>query len=98
MQPSVPPARSFLQPLSFEPPMFRTQPLPPDCLPPEDALPQTVFALPELRYPLSLNLTETLLADALARGWSDRTAYYFESQAISYGEVAREVYRAANGL
>ncbi|HLQ32538.1 MAG TPA: acyl-CoA synthetase [Chloroflexota bacterium] len=78
--------------------MFRTQPIPPDYLPPEDAEPHIFYALPELRYPTTLNVAEALVDGALAKGWGARTAYFYEGQRITFDAVARGTNRAANGL
>ncbi|MEO5700109.1 MAG: AMP-binding protein [Casimicrobiaceae bacterium] len=45
-----------------------------DRLPPPEAWPQFVFALPELAYPPRLNAAVELLGGALKRGWGERTA------------------------
>ena len=57
-----------------------------------------MYPLPELRYPPRFNLAETLVDGALARGWGERTAYFYEDRRITFSEVVREVNRAGNAL
>ncbi len=78
--------------------MFRTQPIPAEYLPSDDALPSLLYGLPELHYPTSLNLCQELLDGAITRGYGERVAYYAEDARITYAELQRQVCRLANGL
>lgn len=78
--------------------MTRSQNLPEECLPPAEWLPTFVYPLPELHYPRRFNAASELLDRALERGFAERPAYYFEGQALSYRNIARQVNRLGNAL
>jgi 2-aminobenzoate-CoA ligase len=71
--------------------------VPPEFLPPEKYLPETVQLLPELVYPEKFNLTEVLLDWNLPKR-ADKTAIYYEDKKISYAELQAKVNRFANAL
>jgi 2-aminobenzoate-CoA ligase len=59
-----------------------------DNLPPQSAWPEFIFELPELRYPERLNIADTLLREAIARGGGDRPAILSpEGTRWSYAEL-----------
>ena len=69
-----------------------------DSLPAPEAMPERVYTLPELRYPLRLNVGADLL-DANADGdRGDRPAIHAGAQTITYAELARKVNRLCHGL
>ncbi len=79
--------------------MFRTQTIPPEYLPPDDALPEVFYSLPALNS-LSpyLNVAETLIDGALASGDGERVAYYEGEGSITHAELNRRINRMGNGL
>lgn len=74
--------------------MYRTQLIPDEYLPPEDALPRIVGC----DYPVELNVCVELIDGALARGWAELPAFYYEGRAITFGQVSRRVNQLANGF
>ncbi|MGH7267310.1 MAG: acyl-CoA synthetase [Candidatus Rokuibacteriota bacterium] len=69
-----------------------------DGLPPRHLWPERVYTLPEHRYPVRLNVARELL-DVHAEGdRAGRPAIHHQDQVITYGELARQVNRLANGL
>ena len=69
-----------------------------DSLPPAEAMPERVYTLPEVRYPLRLNVGAELL-DASADGdRGGRPAIHAGEQTITYAELARRVNRLGHGL
>jgi 2-aminobenzoate-CoA ligase len=61
-------------------------------------MPERLYTLPELRYPLSLNVGETLL-DVNADGdHATRAAIHTAAETVTYGELARRVNRLCHGL
>jgi 2-aminobenzoate-CoA ligase len=69
-----------------------------ESLPAAEQMPDRIYALPELRYPLTLNVGAELL-DANAEG--DRAghpAIFAGERTISYRELARQVNRLCHGL
>ena len=70
----------------------------PDGLPASALMPERIYTLPELRYPLRLNVAEQLL-DANADGdRGGRPALIANGDTIVYGELARRVNRLCHGL
>lgn len=74
------------------------QNIPAGYLPADALLPESVWALPELRYPRILNLTHELLDANIAKGWGDRVAIHSLDDRITYRELLRRVNRLAGGL
>jgi 2-aminobenzoate-CoA ligase len=69
-----------------------------ESLPPPGLMPERVYTLPGLRYPLRLNVAEALL-DANAEGdHGGRPAIITGRQMLTYGELAKRVNRLAHGL
>jgi 2-aminobenzoate-CoA ligase len=69
-----------------------------DSLPAPEAMPERVYTLPELRYPLRLNVGAELL-DANADGdRGGRPAIHAGEQTLTYAELARRVNRLCHGL
>jgi 2-aminobenzoate-CoA ligase len=69
-----------------------------DSLPAPEAMPERVYTLPELRYPLRLNVGAELL-DANADGdRGGRPAIHAGEQTVTYAELARRVNRLSHGL
>lgn len=69
-----------------------------DSLPAPEAMPERVYTLPELRYPLRLNVGAELL-DANADGdRGGRAAIHAGEQTITYAALARRVNRLCHGL
>ncbi|HUF91768.1 MAG TPA: benzoate-CoA ligase family protein [Candidatus Limnocylindria bacterium] len=69
-----------------------------DSLPAAEAMPERVYTLPELRYPLRLNVGAELL-DANADGdRGGRPAIHAGEQALTYAGLARRVNRLCHGL
>jgi len=70
----------------------------PDGLPASALMPERIYTLPELRYPLRLNVAEQLL-DANSDGdRAGRPAVIANGDTIVYGELARRVNRLCHGL
>jgi 2-aminobenzoate-CoA ligase len=68
-------------------------------LPPARALPQFLYALPELRFPPRLNCAAELLDRAVdSRGWGDRPALLSPTVTLSYAELRQRVDRIARVL
>ncbi len=69
-----------------------------DSLPAAEAMPERVYTLPELRYPLRLNVGAELL-DANADGdRGGRPAIHAGEQVLTYAGLARRVNRLCHGL
>jgi len=70
----------------------------PEGLPPAPLWPERIYALPETRYPVRLNVARELL-DANAEGdRAGRPAIHCQDRVLTYGELAGRVGRLANGL
>ena len=69
-----------------------------DALPAPALMPERIYALPELRYPLRLNVAEQLLDANADGGRAGRTAIIAGGAAITYGELAARVNRLCHGL
>lgn len=67
-------------------------------LPAAASMPDRVFALPELRYPLKLNVGAELLDANAEGGHADRPAIHAGGRTLTYGELARQVNRLCHGL
>ena len=78
--------------------MFRTQPIPAEFLPPDDALPQVLYGLPELAYPPHMNFAEALVDGALDRGIRRPHCLLSGADEVTYLELSKRVNRLANGL
>jgi 2-aminobenzoate-CoA ligase len=61
-------------------------------------MPDRVYALPELRYPVRLNVAAELLDRNADGGRAGRPAIHAGLRTISYGELQQQVNRLANGL
>ncbi len=62
------------------------------------AMPQRIFALPELSYPDRLNIAQAIFEDAEANGWLNRTAYVCRAERWSYGDLIAGTKRVAGAL
>ena len=62
------------------------------------AMPERIFALPELSCPDRLNIAQAVFADAEANGWLGRTAYLCEGRRWSYGDLIAGTKRVAGAL
>jgi 2-aminobenzoate-CoA ligase len=69
-----------------------------DSLPAPQAMPERVYTLPELRYPLRLNAAAELLDNNSEGDRGGRPAIYAGEQTLTYAELARRVNRLAHGL
>ena len=67
-------------------------------LPAPELMPDRVFALPELRYPLKLNVGAELLDRHADGGSGGRPAIHAGGRTLTYGELARQVNRLCHGL
>ena len=67
-------------------------------LPAPTSMPDRVYTLPELRYPVRLNVAVELLDRNAEGGRAGRPAIHAGARTITYGELARQVNRLANGL
>ncbi|RLI04494.1 AMP-dependent synthetase [Candidatus Bathyarchaeota archaeon] len=71
--------------------------IPQEYLPPKEYMPDNFYALPELHYPLKLNLGKILLDDnAEKRG--DKVAILFKDKRITYKQLKERVNKLANAL
>ncbi len=68
-----------------------------DYLPPQDALPEKIYTLPEIRYSENLNVGRELL-DKTTEKKGDKTAIYYKDKEITYLELQKDVNRLANAL
>jgi 2-aminobenzoate-CoA ligase len=68
------------------------------ALPAPGLMPDRVYTLPELRYPRRLNVGRELLDANAEGGRAGRPAIHAGPRAITYGELASQVNRLANGL
>lgn len=89
-----------IEAVSAEPPKNGSsiQSIPASYLPPLEHLPDIVFALPELQYPLWLNATVEFVDRPIAQGWGDRPVYLFGERRITYQDLGRHVNRLGNAL
>lgn len=71
--------------------------VPSEFLPPAEHLADRIYALPEVRYPQSLNLAEVLL-DRNAAERPKNSALLYRDERISYAELRARVNQLANGL
>lgn len=69
-----------------------------DSLPPADAQPEFLFALPELQYPDRLNAAAELLDQAVERGDGARPCIVTASETLTYEQLQKQVNRIANVL
>jgi 2-aminobenzoate-CoA ligase len=69
-----------------------------DSLPPPELWPERVYTLPELRYPLKLNLGAELLDANAEGGRAGRPAIHAGSRTLTYGELAAQVNQLCHGL
>jgi 2-aminobenzoate-CoA ligase len=67
-------------------------------LPPRALWPERIYTLPETRYPVRLNVATALLDANADGGRAGRTAIHHRAQALTYGELQKQVNRLANGL
>jgi 2-aminobenzoate-CoA ligase len=67
-------------------------------LPAPASMPDRVYTLPELRYPVRLNVAAELLDRNADGGRAGRPAIHAGPRTITYGELAKQVNRLANGL
>jgi 2-aminobenzoate-CoA ligase len=67
-------------------------------LPAPGLMPDRVYTLPELRYPRRLNVARELLDANAEGGRAGRPAIHAGRRTITYGELAAQVNRLANGL
>jgi 2-aminobenzoate-CoA ligase len=68
------------------------------CLPPPELMPDRVYTLPGLRYPRRLNVARELLDTNAEGGRAGRPAVHAGPRTITYGDLAAQVNRLANGL
>jgi len=73
-------------------------PEPRESLPPPELMPDRVYTLPTLRYPLRLNVGAALLDTNAEGDRGGRPAIHTASGTITYGELARRVNRLCHGL
>ncbi len=71
--------------------------LPESKLPPADALPEKIYALPELHYPKKLNIGKIFVDDA-AKKFGNKAAILYEDKVIRYDELRKIVNRIGNAL
>ena len=69
-----------------------------DSLPPPELWPERVYTLPELRYPLKLNLGAELLDANAEGGRAGRPAIHAGPRTLTYGELAAQVNQLCHGL
>lgn len=69
-----------------------------DALPEPGLMPERIYTLPELRYPLRLNVGAELLDANAEGGRAGRPAIHAGERVITYGELARQVNRLCHGL
>ncbi len=67
-------------------------------LPAPELMPDRVYTLPELRYPLKLNVGAELLDKNSEGGKAGRPAIHAGGTTLTYGELARQVNRLCHGL
>ena len=67
-------------------------------LPAPELMPDRVFALPELRYPLKLNVAAELLDRHADGGSAGRPAIHAGGRTLTYGELAKQVNRLCHGF
>ncbi|MGH7276551.1 MAG: acyl-CoA synthetase [Candidatus Rokuibacteriota bacterium] len=70
----------------------------PSSLPAPELMPDRVYTLPELRYPLKLNVGAELLDRNSEGGGAGRPAIHAGGTTLTYGELARQVNRLCHGL
>ena len=61
-------------------------------------MPALRFDLPELQFPLQLNLAVELLDKAAQKGWGDRPMLRSSTRTLSYDQARQEVDRIAQVL
>ena len=69
-----------------------------ESLPPATLMPDRVYTLPELRYPVRLNVAVELLDANADGGRGGRPAIHAGSRTITYGELQAQVNRLCHGL
>jgi 2-aminobenzoate-CoA ligase len=69
-----------------------------DSLPSSALMPDRVYALPELRYPVHLNVAAELLDANADGGRAGRAAIHAGETTITYGELQKRVNRLCHGL
>ena len=67
-------------------------------LPAPELMPDRVFALPELRYPLKLNVGAELLDRHADGGSGGRPAIHAGGRTLTYGELQKQVNQLCHGL
>src|ERR1051326_3215169 len=66
--------------------------------PARDLWPERIYSLPELSYPVSLNVCHELLDANLASGRDSAPATHYDARVVTYGELARDVMQIARAL
>ena len=69
-----------------------------ESLPPPELWPERVYTLPELRYPLKLNVGAELLDANAEGGRAGRPAIHAGPRTLTYGELAGQVNQLCHGL
>lgn len=67
-------------------------------LPAPELMPDRVWTLPELRYPLKLNVAAELLDKNADGGSAGRPAIHAGGRTLTYGELQKQVNRCCHGL
>ena len=67
-------------------------------LPHPERLPERVYTLPEVRYPVRINVARELLDRNAEGDRAHRPAIFFGDQVLTYGELARRVNRLGHAL
>jgi len=70
----------------------------PGALPAPELMPDRVYTLPELRYPLKLNVGAELLDANADGGRAGRPSIHAGGRALAYGELQKQVNRLCHGL
>lgn len=69
-----------------------------ESLPRPELMPDRVYTLPELRYPVRLNVATELLDANADGGRAGRVAIHTDARRITYGELRQQVDRLCHGL
>jgi 2-aminobenzoate-CoA ligase len=72
--------------------------IPEGYLPDDESAPEYVHAVPEVHYPESMNVAETLVDRHVREGRGDEPAIYFEDETITYADLQRRVNRLGNAM
>lgn len=72
--------------------------IPKDFLPPSDSLPKKIYDLPELQFPVDLNIVDYCIDRHVRSGKANKVLIYYNDEKITYLEMQQRINKLANAL